>query len=293
MTKEIKYEDLIGTFEQKQAIVKDFNLMDDGFFSEVMKDKSACEYILREITGIYDLKVMNVKTQYSIRNLNTHSVTLDVLAEDSKSKIYNIEVQKPNNDYHPKRIRYYQSNIDISYLEKGVKYKNLPDIYLIYITAFDIFKLNDNYYSIKRTVNGYDKEVPNGIHEIYLNTAVKTNRPITPLMEYFKNTDMNISHFGALSDRIKQIKHTEEGVNAMSDAVRNFAKKYAADINADLTLQLKETEEKMKKEKQILESEKQVLETQKQSAIEKSEKLIKKMREMGMSDEQIKEITDN
>ena len=70
---------------------------------------------------------------------------------------------------------------------------------------------------------------------------------------------MNISHFGALSDRIKQIKHTEEGVNAMSDAVRNFAKKYAADINADLTLQLKETEEKMKKEKQILESEKQVL----------------------------------
>ena len=104
---------------------------------------------------------------------------------------------------------------------------------------------------------------------------------------------MNISHFGALSDRIKQIKHTEEGVNAMSDAVRNFAKKYAADINADLTLQLKETEEKMKKEKQILESEKQVLETQKQSAIEKSEKLIKKMREMGMSDEQIKETTDN
>lgn len=101
-------------------------------------------------------------------------------------------------------------------------------------------------------------------------------------MEYFKNTDMNISHFGALSDRIKQIKHTEEGVNAMSDAVRNFAKKYAADINADLTLQLKETEK-----------EKQVLETQKQSAIEKSEKLIKKMREMGMSDEQIKEITDN
>ena len=119
MTKEIKYEDLIGTFEQKQAIVKEFNLMDDGFFSEVMKDKSACEYILREITGIYDLKVMNVKTQYSIRNLNTHSVTLDVLAEDSKSKIYNIEVQKPNNDYHPKRIRYYQSNIDISYLEKN------------------------------------------------------------------------------------------------------------------------------------------------------------------------------
>ncbi|MBR6600083.1 MAG: PD-(D/E)XK nuclease family transposase, partial [Oscillospiraceae bacterium] len=92
---------------------------------------------------------MNVKTQYSIRNLNTHSVTLDVLAEDSKSKIYNIEVQKPNNDYHPKRIRYYQSNIDISYLEKGVKYENLPDIYLIYITAFDIFKLNDSNFAVK------------------------------------------------------------------------------------------------------------------------------------------------
>ena len=34
----------------------------------------------------------SIKTQYTIRNLGTHSVVLDALAEDSKQTLYNMEL---------------------------------------------------------------------------------------------------------------------------------------------------------------------------------------------------------
>ena len=42
----IRTEDLIGTYEQKRALVAQFNLMDDTFCSVVLEDKAACEYLL-------------------------------------------------------------------------------------------------------------------------------------------------------------------------------------------------------------------------------------------------------
>lgn len=48
---EINYEELIGTYEQKRAPVSQFNLMDDTFFSIVMRDKAACEYLLSAHMG--------------------------------------------------------------------------------------------------------------------------------------------------------------------------------------------------------------------------------------------------
>jgi len=293
------YENLLGTFEQKQAIVNSFNLMDDDFFSEVMKDKAACEYVLREITGIKDLTVIDVKIQYALRNIGTHSVTLDVLAEDSNSKLYNIEVQKPDNDYHPRRMRYYQSNIDISYFEKGKKYMELPDIYLIYITLFDVFKLGDNYYHIKRIIDGHGVESDNGVHEIYLNTAVKTDKPITRLMEYFKNTDADRADFGPLSDKVRNIKHTNQGVNSMSEAVLEMAERYAQKkVEEQKKENQKQLEEQKKENQKQLEEQKK--ENQKQLEEQKKENqrklaqqrqnTIENMRAKGLSEELIMEI---
>lgn len=47
----IRYEDLTGTFEQKKKLVGQFNLLQDIFFSAVMQDKAAAEYVLRLCTG--------------------------------------------------------------------------------------------------------------------------------------------------------------------------------------------------------------------------------------------------
>lgn len=88
----IRKEDLIGTYEQKRALVAQFNLMDDTLCSLVLEDKAACEYLLTALLG-KKITVIENKTQYSIRNLQNHSVVLDALVEDEEHNIYNVEVQ--------------------------------------------------------------------------------------------------------------------------------------------------------------------------------------------------------
>ena len=131
MAMRITDETLMGTFEQKRELVRSFTMFDDDFFAVVMEDKAAAQEVLRVLTGIEDLTVLDVKTQYSIRNFDTHSVVLDALAEDSEHRVYNMELQVSDRDDHQKRMRYYQANIDISYLDKGKNYEELPEVYLI------------------------------------------------------------------------------------------------------------------------------------------------------------------
>ncbi|MDE6727869.1 MAG: hypothetical protein K2J80_08015 [Oscillospiraceae bacterium] len=47
----IRDDDLMGTFEQKKALVAQFNLMDDTFFSVVMEHNDAAEYLLTQLMG--------------------------------------------------------------------------------------------------------------------------------------------------------------------------------------------------------------------------------------------------
>ncbi len=218
----IDHESLIGTFEQKRELVQKFNLMDDDFFAVVMQDKAAFEVMLRILTQRDDLHVKEVRTQYNMRNLVGHSVILDGYAEDNEHKAYNVEIQVRDSDYHEKRVRYYQSNIDLTLLEKGVEYRNLPDLYLIFITSFDIFGEGKNHYKVRRMLEDSNREVPNGVHELYFNTKIKDDTRISELLQYFKNSSVDVEKFGPLSERVKYYKQTQEGVVHMCEAVKNY-----------------------------------------------------------------------
>ena len=225
---EITHESLIGSFEQKQKLVSQFNLIHDDFFAVVMQDKPALETTLRTLLKKKDLIVTEVRIQYSIRNLVSHSVILDVLAEDSAGKLCNIEVQVKNEDDYQKRSRYNQTNIDTSFLRKGKDYSELPEVYIIFITSFDIFKKSDVCYKIKRVLDGYDEVVDNGVHEYYFYTKANDGSEIAKLLHYFEHTDANNDDFGALSDAVKLYKTTEEGVSHVCDEVRKYGDKRAA-----------------------------------------------------------------
>lgn len=67
------------------------------------------------------VSIIEHKTQYSIRNIESHSVVWVALVEDSEHKLYNVEVQKEDEDNHERRMRYNQTAVDRTYLEKGVE----------------------------------------------------------------------------------------------------------------------------------------------------------------------------
>lgn len=218
----IRHEDLVGTFEQKKALVAQFNLMDDTFFSVVMEHNDAAEYLLTQLMG-KPIKIIENKTQYSIRNAESHSIVLDALVEDEEHNLYDVEVQVGDRKNHERRIRYYSTAIDWSYLEKGSDYAELPELYMIFISDFDPFDLNKVHYEVTPYIKGTGMEYDNGIHIHYFNTRVKDGTFLSELMQYLADSSIG-NNFGALSQRVNYHKYQNEGVGSMCKAVEDYAK---------------------------------------------------------------------
>lgn len=226
---EITREALMGTFEERRALVSQFNLMDDTFFSVVMEDKAACEYLLSELLG-KKIRVIENKTQYSIRNIENHSIILDALVEDENHDLFDVEVQSDSErKYHECRLRYYRTAIDWSYLKKGAGYKELPELYMIFISDFDPFDLNENHYEIKQYVGDAVKPYDDGVHRLYFNTVVEDGTRLSDLLQYLKHSDADNNNFGALSQAVNHHKVVMEWVDTMCKAVEEYAAKQKAE----------------------------------------------------------------
>ena len=197
---------LLLSFEQRRELVQSLTMFDDEFFSVVMEDEGVCEEVLRVLTGIEDLRVKKVKTQFSLRHLKAHGAVLDALAEDSTGKLYDIEVQKTDDVDHGRRLRYYQGSMDTYLVDKGVKYEDLPELYLIYITEFDLFKLGMVKYEVCRMIRGTEICLDNGIHEIYISAASTDESKLSKLIQFFTETASMHMQFPKLSERIQYFK---------------------------------------------------------------------------------------
>ena len=104
--------------ERRVAEARALNLFSDTFLSVALNDAAACQHVLRILTGIPDLTVKEIRTQYHISNITSHDAILDVFAEDSKGKLYNIEIQRKDTVDHARRTRFYTSMIDSESLAK-------------------------------------------------------------------------------------------------------------------------------------------------------------------------------
>ena len=213
--------------EQKARIAR-LNLMDDQFFQKVAQNSECCEEILRIILQMPNLKVVSNEIERTIPNVTNKSVKLDLICEDANGNIINVEVQKANDTDHQKRVRYNMASIDTLSAEKGTDYTDLPDMYIIFISAFDIFKQGKTIYHIERTVKETGITVENGTHEIYVNTAVDDGSDIAKLMQYFKNSTGIHPLFEKLSNQVYYYKESPEGVSHVGNVWEEYADEVAA-----------------------------------------------------------------
>lgn len=226
----IRHEDLIGTFEQKKKLVMQFSLFQDIFFSAVMKDKEAAEYVLRLCTGIPDLTIVSSDIQKSLRNLFGKSAVLDFIAQDSTGKVYNIEVQNTDDEeyFGPMRARYYQSMMDASLVPKGLTYNELPEMYIIFITPFNPFK-GYGHHKVMYEKKSMIEDVPwdNKVHEVYLNAEETDESKLSEMLQYFRTADPEDRRFGALSETVREQKGVKEEIVDMCKAVEDYANERA------------------------------------------------------------------
>ena len=256
--------DHILSREERIREIQSFNLLSDVFMSVALRDIPACQHILRILTGFDDLKVKDVRTQYAISQIKTHSVRLDVLAETGNGKLYHIEIQRKDEIDPPKRIRYNGSLMDAEFLAKGMNYEDLPDRIHFYISENDIWHCGKAIYPVDKTLGDTGILYDDGEYIFFVNAAVDDGSRIAKLMNYFKTADPDDDSEGELSKRVRYLKKEEGGMDIMcevSDRImergRKFGeeqmlhklvqKKLAKGMNiADIAEVLEETEERIR-----------------------------------------------
>ena len=209
------------------------NLMDDQFFQKVVQDIESCEEILRIILQMPDLKVLSNQIERTIPVLTAHAVKLDLICEDCNGNIFNVEVQKANDTNHQKRVRYNMACVDTLSAEKGINYKDLPDVYVIYISAFDLFQQGKTIYHVQRSICETGTVIENGTHEIYVNTTVDDGSDIAQLMQYFKNSTGIHPLFEKLSSQVYYYKESPKGAKNMKSVFDEYAEEVAAEKVAE------------------------------------------------------------
>jgi hypothetical protein len=131
-------------------------------------------------------------------------------------------------------MRFNISNIDTSFVEKGISYEKIPDVYAIFISQFDVFAENCTSYHIDRAIRETGTIVENGIHEIYINTAIDDGTLISKLMQFFQHSVGNNPLFPKLSHRIEYFKEVQEGVLNMSNVFEEYAEEKVKEATAEV-----------------------------------------------------------
>ncbi len=205
----------IEYFEKQKESLSSLNLTSDFFVSVVLKDKSTLQELLFLLTGQhFDLET--ILPQYSIRQLLTHSVTLDIYAETKNGTLIHLEIQNSDKDDHLRRNRYCRACIDTSLLERGTEYVQLPNLLQIFITKNDFTKSGEAIIENK-------KPLFDGTTELYFNLKAKHSHsePITKLQQYFLDTtpDNESSLFPHLVNRVNFLKHSKKGRVIMCEVI--------------------------------------------------------------------------
>lgn len=198
--------------------IKEMNLTSDLFSSVVFEDVQAVQDVLKILTGIQDIHVIQVIPQNSKRNLYGHGVVLDIWAEDSSGRQYTMEIQMSENEDHLRRSRFIQSLIDSRGFAAGQEYEELPELYMIFITQKDFLHVKTGIKKVVRVIEGTNRKVDNGVHEVFVNLQYPAeNDEVNDLLQYIKDTKEVVSSesFIHLVQRVNYLKNEPGGVQYM------------------------------------------------------------------------------
>ena len=214
---------------------KNLTIQDDFMFAKVMT--ANLELTKKAIEVITGRKVENIqfhKAQYTSNPyIEAKGTRFDVLLEGDDVR-YDIEMQVRKQNDLTQRNTYYTSMLVVDSLRKGMSYKELPHIFVIFICIFDPFDVGKERYIASERLCSEGKDITDevnyngGYDKIYLNagsvkpTHTEGNKDLTNFLEYIRNN--------VISDEL-----TEE----MNNLVENTR------INAEVELEYMTLEEKL------------------------------------------------
>ncbi len=224
-----KDNEYFGNDPEVVELVRKMVLFDDNFMSAVFSDYKLAEYLLKILIN-KDLTVIDTDTQHEIKNIYGRSVKLDIYAQDSEGKLYDIEVQRDNRGALPRRARYNNALMDSNALKAGEDFDKLPETYIIFITENDVLGENEPIYEIERVIRKSGTLFDDGTHIVFVNGKNRDNTDLGKLMADFAQNDPSKFYHKILGEAVHHYKYTEEGVNTMCKLVEDYGDKRAKEI---------------------------------------------------------------
>ena len=209
-------------------VIRSLCMMNNRFMNFMLDDnKEAAQVFLRIILGDDKIKVKNVRIQSFIQNIYGHSSQLDILAQDSKGRYFNVEVQRSDEGAPARRARFYSSILDTHFLQPGKLYEELPDTYVIFITENDVLHDNLPLYNIRRRIDENAKCFEDGSRIIYVNSQRRDDTALGKLMQDLYCTEPKNLHYHEFAERMEFLKYSKEGEEKMTDVIEEYAAKKA------------------------------------------------------------------
>ncbi len=212
------------SFEEKVARVKDYRPIDDTFFEVLATEPGVCEEILRTVLEDPDLTVdpESIIVQSSKRNLYGRSVRLDALCTLGDGTKCNIEVQRSDDDDHPRRARFNASSITVRESNPGERFEDVVNLYIVFISEFDFLGEGRTIYHVESVILESGAVIDDGLHEVFVNTVINDDTKIADLMSCFTKKEVNDPRFPRMSEAVKRLKTTEGGVSAVCSLTQQY-----------------------------------------------------------------------
>ena len=193
--------------------VEELKFTDDFMFCHVMKSPEICKGVIERLLGIKVERIEYPELQKEIRPYySAHGVRMDVYVKDS-NRIFDIEMQTSIPDDLPRRMRYYQSMIDIDTLMKGSDYVTLKESYVIFLCTKDPFGLSLPVYTFNTACKeSKDFALDDGINKLFFNAsafAMEKNLEIKGFLGYLCNGKPSDNFTKNLEQRVERLKINE------------------------------------------------------------------------------------
>ena len=195
--------------------LSELTLMDDYMFGVVMRDPKLITPLIERILDTRIRSVQFVEAQRSVKEgYDAKGVRLDLFVEDESGSLNNVEVQTSNKHNLPKRMRYYQSIIDLHVLNPGANYSELKKSYIIFICNYDPFGRNRALYTFEnRCLEDLDLPFGDETQKVIVNIGGLTEGATTTfkeLVDYLEDGTVSGDYSKDLDSAVRSIKSSEE-----------------------------------------------------------------------------------
>lgn len=155
---------------RRRVTERDLTISGDLMFSTVFQDRELCRELVETLlsTHIESVEVVVPQRRMKVAPLSRAGV-VDVLARDSRGRVFDIEMQNSLGKGLPRRVRYYGSLIDVSIFEVGEDFDGLPDQVVIFICSDDPFDEGLKRYTCRTTCQESDRTIDDGQTSVYVN----------------------------------------------------------------------------------------------------------------------------